>query len=372
MNKEFSVIMIPTFACNNRCLHCFEEIKNETIKSEMWPIIWRELKNLARARAANTLKIYWQGGELMTMGPALLELGLRTGDEYFDESDIALEHHIQTNLLLYDGDWRHIINSYFKGSISSSIDFPNLYRRAPALTLPDYTAAWIKKKNSAELDGFIVNIITLPNTETLRLGAEAFYEFFVSEINAKNVQINFPFMGFDGENPAALPLEELAEFMADLYGVWVKSGRYLNLNPFAALENRISGNDGRLPCAWAYNCSEFLIAVAPNGEVGLCDCWISTQRHHNFGKLGAQSLDEILASPKRAEFLERPNRVFAGEDCADCRFWMICHGGCPIRSFSFKGSPDTKDYYCVVYKSIFNSVLGNKQEEAKDEIVGKR
>jgi sulfatase maturation enzyme AslB (radical SAM superfamily) len=54
-----------------------------------------------------------------------------------------------------------------------------------------------------------------------------------------------------------------------------------------------------------------------------------------------------------AEFVERPKHLVENEDCLSCRYLSICHGGCPVRAYSAKGTIMAKDPYCEVYKVVF-------------------
>jgi uncharacterized protein len=61
----------------------------------------------------------------------------------------------------------------------------------------------------------------------------------------------------------------------------------------------------------------------------------------------------LRTSPARREFVERPKHLVEHEDCLECRFLSICHGGCPVRTYSALGTMLAKDPYCEVYKTIF-------------------
>ena len=66
------------------------------------------------------------------------------------------------------------------------------------------------------------------------------------------------------------------------------------------------------------------------------------------------SLTELLRdSPARRRLLDRPGRLIQQEDCIECEHLAICHGGCPIRTYSTRGSLIAKDPYCETYKLIF-------------------
>jgi len=360
MKRDFSVVFIPTLSCNCNCSHCFEEILPISADNGSWTNQFNQLKHFSVQYNLNRLLIYWQGGEVMKLGPDAVKNGLETCEGIFNGSDIEIEHHLQSNLLLYDHAWKDIVIDYFRGNISSSLDFPNLYRRSGNLSFDEYNKQWLEKRAQAEADGIIVNLITLPNETTIENGAFEFYRYFSEEVGIRNVQINFPFPGVDGTNPALLLLDKLGDFMQDLYKIWVESDRSLNLNPFFALENRIYKNSGRLPCTWSYNCTNFILAVGPKGDIGQCDCWVTTRKEFNFGVLGETACDDYMNSANRQKFIERPTRMINDPECGSCAYWSICFGGCPIRALTFNGDMYTKDYYCPVYKKIFAAVLGDR------------
>jgi hypothetical protein len=61
----------------------------------------------------------------------------------------------------------------------------------------------------------------------------------------------------------------------------------------------------------------------------------------------------LRESPARREFVERPKHLVEHEDCLSCRYLSICHGGCPVRTYSALGTMLAKDPYCEVYKAVF-------------------
>ena len=61
----------------------------------------------------------------------------------------------------------------------------------------------------------------------------------------------------------------------------------------------------------------------------------------------------LSESPARRQFVERPGKLVEDGDCLECRFLSICHGGCPVRTYSSLGTMHAKDPYCEVYKVIF-------------------
>jgi uncharacterized protein len=364
-SKTFSVVFIPTLACNCRCSHCFEKLAERNSDNQDWELQFSQMRKLAETLKCDILKVYWQGGEVLCLKPDTVQSILDIGAAVFRESGITVEHHLQTNLLLYEtSKWKDVISSFFLGSISSSIDLPNLYRLTPTLSTGEYNRAWLKKKDMAENDGFKISVVTLPNHETLEIGAEYFYRFFRDEAGLKSVQVNLPFPGH-GDLPP-LDLEDLAGFMKDLYRIWVESGRDLNLSPFRAMEDRLLRGCGAIPCCWAFNCASLILAIGPNGEVGQCDCWIATYGDYDFGTID-QPVEQLLNCDNRKPFLRRPLKLMRDTRCGECKFWGICFGGCPIRAFTFTGDLMSRDHYCPVYYEMFSYILSQAEQESRQE-----
>jgi len=308
------------------------------------------------------LKLYWIGGEILCLGPDSVINGLEAASAVFNADGIVVEHCLQSNLLLYDSNmWKDVLSAFGSHRLSSSLDFPNLYRQSSSLSVEEYNHAWLEKKEVAERDGFKVSVISMPNPETIRRGAEDFYRFFVEEARTKTLQVNFPFPGWN-IGLKALDLEALAFFMVDLYGIWVASGRDIDLSPFSAIEGGILGTGGRSQCVFSYSCARDIVAIGPEGEVGQCDWSITTFRDLSFGSLFKDSIESIMHSPNRKLFWNRPIKLVQESECGECLFWKICHGGCPVRAFTFGSPICSPDHYCAVHKAMFSAVLQKARE----------
>ena len=121
------------------------------------------------------------------------------------------------------------------------------------------------------------------------------------------------------------------------------------------LDRSLHRRAARLPCIWKENCSNQFISVDSKGTVAQCDCWVTSYPEYFFGNIFREpDLTRMLReSPARREFVERPKHLVKDEDCLSCRFLSICHGGCPVRTYSALGTMLAKDPYCEVYKAVF-------------------
>jgi uncharacterized protein len=251
----------------------------------------------------------------------------------------------------------------FGNSVGTSMDYPNIHRFALGGTTTEYDRAWGEGVSAARQAGIKVGAISIPNQETFNVGAERFYSHLVETLQITDFQINLPFPGGPGGDSGLeypLAMGPLSQFLSDLFDVWIKRGyeKGVTLGPFGKfLEYRIEGGAG-LPCIWRDNCSNEFLCIDPGGNVAQCDCWVASYPEHWFGNIfQTGSLADLLQrSTARRAFRERPSAIIRQEDCLDCEYLSMCHGGCPVRAFSVYGSMYRKDPYCDVYKSVFRRV----------------
>jgi radical SAM protein with 4Fe4S-binding SPASM domain len=207
--------------------------------------------------------------------------------------------------------------------------------------------------------GIDVKVISVPNRGTLELGAERFYRHLVDELGVTDFQINTPFPGGEAnqaKQEMRLDVEELTRFHCELADIWLDRGadEEVRVGPFDQLVNYFLHRDASLPCIWGRNCADEFFAIDARGNVAQCDCWVTSYPDYWFGNiLECDSLAELLGSSRaRRLFSERPVQLMRG-DCIECEYLALCHGGCPVRTYSMHGTLFEKDPYCGLYKGLF-------------------
>jgi len=324
------------------------------------PLLTRQLLDYVEREGIEECEIYWQGGEAMIMGPAWFEEAGKIMDEAAAARGKRFTHYLQTNLISYSPAWNEVLRTMFGGSVGTSMDFPNLHRKLFKGGADAYTAIWTQRLREAQAAGLDVGVIAVLHQGSIDAGAEAFYRYYTEELGLTSFQVNTPFPGGPAKKVEAefdLDKTALAEFLAALFDIWMERGhaKGVALGPFDALIHYFTGTPSRLPCIWKENCSNQFISIDSKGSVAQCDCWVTSYPETFFGNVFKDpDLPQMLrTSPARRKFVERPRHLVDHEDCLECRFLSICHGGCPVRAYSALGTMLAKDPYCEVYKAVF-------------------
>jgi radical SAM protein with 4Fe4S-binding SPASM domain len=253
------------------------------------------------------------------------------------------------------------------------MDFPNVHRKLFNGSSSDYTRIWRSNVRAALAAGIDISVIAVPNQATLDVGAEKVYSYFVDEVGVNSFQVNTPFPGGeqnDAKKSLGLNVDELGQFFVDLTDVWLERGYQNNIavGPVDELVKKFTDGSGCLPCIWQANCADEFISIDARGYVAQCDCWVTSYPEYFFGNIfESESLARMLKeSSARRKFVERPAAIIP-QDCIECDYLSLCHGGCPVRTFTFSGTMFEKDPYCHVYLAMFR-----KAEEVAAKISGER
>jgi uncharacterized protein len=360
--NHFSVILLPTNKCNVNCDYCFEDKTRDNMTMDRLSILIDRVFDHMERSHVGALTIYWQGGEIMTMPPRWFEQAYEVIESSAQARNKQVQHSLQSNMIGYNKGWNKIIAEMFGNSVGTSMDYPNLHRKMFHGGPDDYTRLWYRNVQAARAAGIDLSVIAVANQGTLDVGAEQFYSYFVDELQINAFQVNTPFPGGeenDVKKSMPLDVDDLAGFFIDLTNVWLERGydQGVRVGPVDELVKQFIDGAGCLPCIWQKNCADEFISIDARGYVAQCDCWVTSYPEYFFGNIfESDSLTELLKhSPARQKFLDRPS-VNIQQDCLECDYLSICHGGCPVRTYTFSGTLFEKDPYCHLYKSLFKHV----------------
>jgi uncharacterized protein len=359
MGNHFSIILLPTNKCNVNCEYCFEDKTDDRMTLSQLSEVMTKVFDYMEETRIHALTIHWQGGEIMTMPPEWFSEAQILIQTLADKHGKVVEHGLQSNMIGYNSRWNHVIKDMFGNSVGTSMDFPNLHRKLFNGSAADYTRIWKYNVQAALALGINIGVIAVPNEATLAAGAEKFYSYFVDELGVSSFQVNTAFPGGeanDTKRELGLDADQLGQFFVDLTDVWLERGygNGVSVGPIDELIKKFTDGSGCLPCIWQPNCADEFISIDARGFVAQCDCWVTSYPEFFFGNIfESDSLGKMLSNSRaRQKFVERPEVVIP-RDCIECDYLSLCHGGCPVRTFTFFGSMFEKDPYCHVYLAMF-------------------
>ena len=374
IGKHFSLILLPTLQCNAACDYCFENKVSDELTHDRLAVLIERVLEYLDGQQVEALTIYWQGGEVMALPPQWYEKAYRVIEDCAKGVPVSVFHSMQSNMIGYSEAWNPILSKMFGNNVGSSMDFPNLHRKVLGGSAEDYSRIWIENVEKAKEAGIEVQIIAVPNEGSLELGAERFYSYFLDELQLGGFQLNTPFPGgILNDVKKSLPLDTyaLSHFYRELAALWMERGyeQGVRINPFDQFLQYFLGEETCISCIWRENCTDEFLCIDARGAVAQCDCWVASYPEYWFGNIfESDSLSKMLEqSDVRRRFQVRPERIIAETDCLECPYLAICHGGCPIRTYSICGDMFQKDPYCPLYLSLFASM-----EDLAAKIAGAR
>jgi radical SAM protein with 4Fe4S-binding SPASM domain len=373
MGNHFSIILLPTNKCNVNCEYCFEDKTDDRMTLEQLEVVIKKVLDYMDEATISALTIHWQGGEIMTMPHQWFAEAYNLIQKAASARGKLVDHGLQSNMIAYHPRWNDLIARMFGNSVGTSMDFPNLHRKLFNGSASDYTRIWKYNVQVALAAGIQMAVIAVPNEATLDVGAEKFFSYFVDEVGVNSFQVNTPFPGGeqnDIKRSLGLDVDRLGQFFVDLTDVWLERGygKSVAVGPIDELVKKFTDGSGCLPCIWQANCADEFISIDARGYVAQCDCWVTSYPEYFFGNIfECESLGVMLKeSSVRRKFLERPAAIIP-KDCIECDYLSLCHGGCPVRTYTFSGTMFEKDPYCHVYLAMFR-----KSEEVAARLAGER
>lgn len=84
------------------------------------------------------------------------------------------------------------------------------------------------------------------------------------------------------------------------------------------------------------------------------------------GNLFSDSLATIFEHEVRRSIASRTDLLRRG-DCSECRYFRLCHGGCPMASWQYYRDYQQRTFWCAGLRMIFGRIeelFGHAPREA--------
>lgn len=346
-----TVIFKPTEACNAQCVYCDVVHKESQIKRTMPENILEtffiRINEYLLDYPEENMEIIWHGGEPLLLGPHYFEKALEFQERHCVKTRSRVSHSLQTNLTLLNIDLIKALKKLGIESVGTSYDPSSDLRRLR--NKPDameYKRRFYDGVALLKKEGMRYGLIYVVTKRSLDRPLDIFYHLTNFCINGA---INFnPVLiyGDDLDHLRVTP-EEYVNFLGTIFQVWWQNqARYPIVEPFASFVRNLLHKEQRLSCNDSGACAYSHINLAPDGKLSHCGR-SSDWGLLDYGTIFDRSFAQVFADPQRQELLRRNELLFDGE-CKGCRYWPVCHGGCPLDGWAETGSLMRKSNWCRV------------------------
>jgi uncharacterized protein len=340
------VIFKAVEKCNSNCIYCdvIKKHQDEIMNYELLKLIFIRMNEYLLGNPDEDITFTWHGGEVCLLGSEYFKTAIALQDEFCSLTKTRIKHLVQSNLTLIS---QEILDQFIKMGIrqigSSFEPLHGIRGFGKNRDSEAYNRKFIEGVKLLNRNNISWGMIYVVHRLSLQRPLDIFY--FLTNLNPRS-HPNFNQVKLYRDDSYNLEIsgEEYAEFLGAIFPVWLKNKeRYPNVQPFADLYNIIKHGNMTLVCESSGNCNYRWIYIGPEGETSHCG---RTGDYNvlSYGNIKNFSFEEIMKHTLRNQLAER-QKVLAEKFCADCRYWGICHGGCPLDAFMTHGSfmqPSTK------------------------------
>jgi uncharacterized protein len=312
-----TVVVLPTGFCNIKCTYCFEsEEMRSTPGRPNLAAVESTLDRLLSELPAE-MPVGLHGGECTMVPLKDLDALLRMITERRGESAVQTNGYQMSDALI------DLFKTY-NTKVSISWDGPEELNRfrGPDPSDPEsvlrFTAQLarnVERLREADIRVSITTVLSRANaSDDDKLDRLQAWMLWLHERGVRAGRFN-PLFRHPVDLTMELTGDELAHAYIKLFDFVVD--RQLMWFPFREMIDNLLGLSLG-PCVFA-GCNPddtFVYSVFPDGRVGNCD------------RTMAQGMTPRPAVPRRNERLE----ILQANHCAGCRYWTVCHGGCPAHS----------------------------------------
>jgi serine-type anaerobic sulfatase-maturating enzyme len=350
------VIVKTTGRCNGTCVYCASSCPTSGeggLQVEQLERFFAFFAPWFATERARHLRFIWHGGEPLLLGKAFYREVLRAQAAVFGPNRPKVRNTMQSNLTLLDEAWIPVLRELLDGeTIGSSFDIVDGVR---GLRSGEPLAAkWLPAVERLKANGIPWGVVYVVHKRSLGRAADLYW-FFKNLNPRRRVRYN-PLLGEgmgrdDDCRDLQITPEEYGQFLVELLDVWANDGFVGSPAPLAEFREAWGGREEALCCDYQGRCHTTHLGVDAGGDAFSCGRG-SDRGMHRLGNVFRDGLDDVLTHAYWAQTDARYAKLEAGP-CGACRWWRLCHGGCPLDATLQGGEFGAPTHFCAARKLIF-------------------
>ena len=342
-----TIIFKAVEKCNSNCIYCgvIKKHQNVIMKYDLLQEIFQKMNDYLLKYPDEEIRLIWHGGEVCLLGAKYFQKAIEFLEKYCNTTKNRIKHLVQSNLTLINQDIIDAFKMLEIKSVGSSYEFlPHIRGFGKNRDSIEYNKRFFEGVNLLEKNGMRWGVIYVVHKQSLKNPMEVFHT--ITNLNVTDSP-KFNKIYIYDEDPYNLAItgREYADFLGAILPFWWEhKERYPHIAPLSQFYDSYTKKITRMDCELAGNCSHRWIYMGPTGKVSQCG------RSGDFGILSYgdiqnQTFEEILNNPQRDDIKNRA-AILRETTCKDCRFWMVCNGGCPLDAIMAKGDMYKKSAHC--------------------------
>lgn len=371
------LIFKPTENCNSNCIYCEVKKKQhkEVMSLDLLELTFAKINEYLSESINEELALTWHGGEACLLGVDYFRKALEYQDKLCPTTKSRIKHLIQSNLTLISQDYIDVFKEFGIDNIGSSYDpLPHIRGFGKERDSNAYNTHFMKGINILEMNKITWGVIYVVHRQSLTMPLELLN--YLTNLNLESAP-NFHRVKilYEDKDHLAISAQEFADFLGAIFKVWWSNrDRFGAIQPFQWYVDNILDKKKSLNCEISGDCSYNWLYLGPEGEASHCGI-AGDYQVLSYGNIKNRSIHEILHDRQRDEMAKR-QIVLAETKCKDCRFWQICHGGCPVAAYVKHGNFNHPAPSCeetmIFLEKYFEPITGVKVDlkRAPREIRG--
>lgn len=360
--RTLALIMKGTRLCNLRCTYCrsWAEGPNEVMPFE---VLARSIQSACAAPGVETVEFIWHGGET-TMRPISFYRKALWLQQKLSRPRQRITNQLQTNATNLSPDWLDFLKRY-RFVLGVSLDGPpevHDLRRLDIQGRPtsERVREGIEMLRSRGI-GFEIKMVV--DDEVIALGARRILDFLL-EIGVREVALLNVVP--EGEPDRKLPGDYLefprfVGFLRELFHLWWPEYKdRISFREISDLLTRLQGGRGGF-CVFDENCMGGVYTIEPQGDIAACDRY-QGDSDFSFGNVLEMELSDLPASPNL--FRAHAETDTAMDLTSRCRWYSICHGGCPHDRYVRIHRGLSSGERCCGWSPLLNDMSAALQQES--------
>lgn len=352
------VIIKPTHQCNLRCSYCYVD-NNLKDKKEMFSLDFArhmidEIYSYAIEKSITNITLLWHGGEPLLWTNKNYENIFQYCEKVFNDS-FKIRHSIQTNLTLINNEYIDIFKK-FDVSVGFSLDgFGEINDKTRYFQNKKGSFAKIFEKiELCKSLNFKICAVVVASSKNINYINEIYS--FMNEHNI-SFKINPIFKSGEAEdsfNEYGITTYQYQTCMIELFDLWTNEKKTnVDISLFSEIASNLATNNPAL-CNFKEDCQQNVFSIFANGDIYPCGRF-GNDNNFNFGNLRKDSLSNIMKK-KNNFFGNKRVQNLTNNDCNNCKYLSICHGGCMHDAYISSNDIFTQSNFCQAYKHIFQHI----------------